>query len=144
MIENKRYYEVKTKCGHVKLKQCIWIYFAIVAEDGKEAAAIARNKPRAKHDHKDVIAYVKEITFEEYMVLKADNDADPFLHCKNIQEQRAIAGIEERIERDEWNIERSGLRYQKEKCLEYKHKKATAVRKGFDRKVREYFQEFAI
>ena len=43
MIENKRYYEVKTKCGHVKLKQCIWIYFAIVAEDGKEAAAIARN-----------------------------------------------------------------------------------------------------
>ena len=91
-----------------------------------------------------MIAYVKEITFEEYMVLKADNDADPFLHCKNIQEQRAIAGIEERIERDEWNIERKGLRFQKEKCLEYKNKKAKVVRKGFDRKVREYFQEFAI
>ena len=51
---------------------------------------------------------------------------------------------EERIERDEWNIERKGLRFQKEKCLEYKNKKAKAVRKGFDIKVRECFQELAI
>lgn len=44
------------------------------------------------------------------MKLKSQNDADPYLHCKSVQEQRAIEGFEERIELDEYNIARFSKR----------------------------------
>ena len=92
-----RYFKVTAKCGHVGRGYYIPIDFAIVAKDGKQAASITRDKPRVKHDHKDAILSVTEITFEEFMVLRSQNDADPFLHCKNIQQQRGIEGLSERL-----------------------------------------------
>ena len=93
----KRYYKVDAKCGHVGRNKCIWITFAVAAENGKDAAKRVRNFKRVKHDRPDAIRSVKEISFEEFMILKAENDADPYLHCKNIQEQRKIPNFDERV-----------------------------------------------
>ena len=116
----KNYFEVKAKCGHVGKDRCIWITFAVVADSKKAAAEKVRQFPRVKHHHKDTIGYVKEISFEEFIVLRAENDADPYLHCKNIQEQREIADLDERISVDDEKKERK----EKKKCSEYKHRKA--------------------
>ena len=86
----KRYFKVEAKCGHVGHGKCIWITFATMADNGKEAARKVRDFKRVKHDHKDAIGSVKEISFEEFIAIKAANDADPYLHCKNVQEQRKI------------------------------------------------------
>lgn len=36
--KNQRYFEVETKCGHVGRINCVWIKFAVIASDAKEAA----------------------------------------------------------------------------------------------------------
>ena len=120
----KNYFEVEAKCGHVGINNCVRIKFAVWAENGKQAAAKARNFPRVKHHHKDAIISVKSIGFEEYIILKAKNDVDPFLHCKNIQEQRSFTEIIDRIEADYYTEKRM---YKKKKCVEYKRKK-TAIK----------------
>ena len=92
-----KYFEVEAKCGHVGINRCILITFACIARDGKDAAAKVRQYARVKHHHKDAIRDVREISFEEFVKLRCENDADPFLHCKNPQEQRKIPGFEARI-----------------------------------------------
>ena len=93
----KRYFKVEAKCGHVGHGKCIWITFATAADNGKEAAKKVRDFKRVKHDHKDAIGSVKEISFEEFIAIKAANDADPYLHCKNVQEQRKILDFDKRV-----------------------------------------------
>lgn len=93
----KRYFKVEAKCGHVGRGKCIWITFATAADSGKEAARKVRDFKRVKHDHKDAIRKVTEIDFEEFIAIKAANDADPYLHCKNVQEQRKIPDFEKRV-----------------------------------------------
>lgn len=109
-----KYFEVEAKCGHVGKNKCTLIRFATVAENGKEAAAKVRQFRRVKHDHKDAIRNVVEISFEEFVKLRSENDADPYLHCKNPQEQRKITGFEARIIPDfvemRMNKKRSPLR----------------------------------
>ena len=99
-----KFFEVEAKCGHVGMNKCILVTFACVAQDGKEAAAKARQFPRVKHDHKDAIRDVREISFEEFVKLRSENDADPYLHCKNPQEQRKIPGFEARIIPDKFEM----------------------------------------
>ena len=117
-----RYFAVTAKCGHVGKNKCIPITFACFAEDGKEAAAKTRQFPRVKHDHKDAILEVREILFEDFMTLKSKNDADPYLHCKNPQEQRKIPGFDSRIVPDVREIQMkkraSPLRRQRVLCRE--------------------------
>lgn len=92
-----KYFQVEAKCGHVGKNMCILVPFACIARDGKEAAARVRFFPRVKHHHKDAIRNVREISFAEFVKLRSENDADPFLHCKNPQEQRKIPGFNARI-----------------------------------------------
>ncbi len=66
-----KYFEVEAKCGHVGRCNCVWIRFAVVAANGKDAAKKAREIGRVKHDHPNAIGYVKEITFVYFMHLKA-------------------------------------------------------------------------
>ena len=130
--ENQRYFEVKTKCGHVGRTNCVWIKFAVVANDAKDAARKARRIGRVKHDHLDAIGYVKEIDFNSFMILKAENDADPYLHCKSKREQKQIADFESRVEPDEYNIKRKekkhtrncGFKMKKNEHAVYEAKKA--------------------
>lgn len=105
----EKYFSVKTKCGHVGKYHCVWINFAIYAETAKEAASKVREIGRVKRHHKDFINCIEKLDFDTFMKLKAQNDADPYLHCKSVQEQRAIEGFEERIELDDYNIARENI-----------------------------------
>ena len=98
-----RYFKVTAKCGHVGRNNCIWITFATMADNGKDAASKVRNFKRVKHDHKDAIRSVEEISFVEFINVKAQNDRDPYLHCKNRQEQRKIPDFEQRVTVDPRN-----------------------------------------
>lgn len=130
--ENQRYFEVEAKCGHVGRTNCIRIRFAVVANDAKDAARKARGIGRVKHDHLDAIRYVKEIDFNSFMILKAENDADPYLHCKSKREQKQIADFESRVEPDEYNIKKKenkqtrncGFKMKKNERAVYEAKKA--------------------
>ncbi|MBQ8932670.1 MAG: hypothetical protein IJ061_00115 [Lachnospiraceae bacterium] len=86
---NMNYYEVSTKCGHVGRGKYVIRTFPVIAEDGRQAAEKARYMPRVKHDHKDAILSVVLIDSERYEELRIINSQDPYLRCKNIQEQRA-------------------------------------------------------
>lgn len=94
---NGKYFKVVAKCGHVGRGKCIYVAFATIAENARAAAQKARYYKRVKHDHKDAIQSVMEISFEEFICLRSENDNDPYLHCKNVQEQRKIPDFERRI-----------------------------------------------
>lgn len=132
-----RYFIVKTKCGHVGRFNCVWIDYAIVASDAKTAALYAKSKARVKKHHKDVIAGVREVNFESFMKQRAENDADPYLHCKNVQQQRYILGFESRIESDEWNIMRLGCKRRKEDSKKYKIEKQLLKENDMKRQIDE-------
>ena len=102
-----KYYSVTAKCGHVGKRYYIPIEFAIRAESAKEAARIARDMPRVKHNHKDAIQSVREISREEYIVLRQRNDSDPYLNCKSIQEQRLNEAIYDRLVEEDQEEERN-------------------------------------
>ena len=140
----KKYFSVKTKCGHVGKFHCVWIDFAVAAENAKEAAEKVKQYGRVKRHQKSCIESVAEIDFEDFMMLKAKNDADPYLHCKSVQEQRAIEGFEERIELDDYNIARFSKKTTKKESLEFRVKRANAKEKSHKRALREYFYEEAI
>ena len=139
----KKYFSVKTKCGHVGKLNCVWIDFAIVAESAKEAAQIARQKGRAKHHHKNTVKEVVEISISDFYKLKAKNDSDPYLHAKNHREQLQIEGFEERIEIDEYNVARRYQKTSKKESLEFRVKKAKVIEKSHKRALKEYFYEEA-
>ena len=82
------FYEVKAKCGHVGRKFYALKTFAIKAENGREAARIARDIPRVKHHHKDAIVDVKKIEYDRYIEIIEMNQDDPYFKCHNVQEQR--------------------------------------------------------
>lgn len=88
-MSNKRYFAVECKCGHTGSRMnYIPIVFPVIATGGKEAAAVARQFPRCKHNHKDCVLGVEEIDFEEYKRLYLLNKQDPYLQCSSIQEQK--------------------------------------------------------
>ena len=95
-----KYYRVTCKCGHVGIKRFIRIMFPVEAENGREAASIARQLPRVKHDHKDAILDCKEIDYEEYIILQKINRHDPYLCCKCVQEQNLTPEIMQRSEKE--------------------------------------------
>ena len=85
---NKNYYAVTCKCGHTGSKQkYIPIEFGIIAHNAKEAASIGRKMPRCKHNHKDCVLRVRQVSRQEYIYIRKRNARDPHLQCTSIQEQ---------------------------------------------------------
>ena len=82
-----RYYAVNTKVGHVGKGKYIEVTFAIKAENGREAARIAREMPRVKRDNPMAIIDVNELSYDEYLDLLEDNKNNPYLKCKSRQDQ---------------------------------------------------------
>ena len=124
-----KYYMVIAKCGHVGKKNYIPIKFAVMADSGKEAARIAREFPRVKHNHKDAILDVKHISYEEYLEIRKNNDEDPYLHCHSKQEQSQIIDLLDRLEVDNHNKKTSyDKKIRKEKIL-FKLKKYQILEK---------------
>lgn len=138
------YFEVIAKCGHVGKGYYIPISFAIIARNRSDAANVTRNKARVKHDRPDAIIAVNRLTKEEYEELKRQNEADPYLNCTNIQQQREIEGLEARIKVDEYQISRRKRKYAKEKCTEYKLKKAKILDKQKKDEMHEFYNEGAL
>ena len=95
-----KYYRVVAKCGHVGRKHYVPISFAVVARNGKEASKQARDYARVKHHHKDAILSCTEVSYDLYKEIKNNNDNDPYLHCKNKKEQKAIEFFDQRIEEE--------------------------------------------
>lgn len=93
------YFIVKARCGHVGRDKYIPIHFPIWANTAKDAAAIARNIPRVKHDHKDAVMSVKQVNWIAFEVQKVLNEFDPYLKVGSKYEQNAIMDlIADRIE----------------------------------------------
>ena len=112
------YYCVTAKCGHVGKNFYILKDFAIIAKDGKEAAAKARLIPRVKHHQKDAIRNVTRLNEDDYKSLKECNKNDPYLNCFNIQQQRRDLKIyNNRLPEETIN------KYTKEKDVKYILKK---------------------
>lgn len=109
----RQYYEVETKCGHVGRMNCVWIKYAIVAENAKEASRKALDKGRVKREHPDAIRGVRKIDREEFIALRQDNKNDPYLRCTNIQQQRMIVDFDERVCSDEWNLSKLVMKRKK-------------------------------
>lgn len=89
-MEEIKYYAVTAKCGHVGKGKYIEVTFDIEATSGKEAAKIGRMMPRVKHDHPQAILSVEKINLEEYIELANSNAENPYLQCKNKQEQNVM------------------------------------------------------
>lgn len=77
---NENYYLVEVMCGHVGAFAYIPVVFPVIAENGKEAAKIARSIPRVKHHNKYAILNVRKVSYEEYLLQKENNDSDAYLN----------------------------------------------------------------
>ena len=85
-----KYYEVEAKCGHMRRNNYILKKFYVCAENGKEAALKTRRLPRVKHDHKDAIRSVTEISYDDYTNGLNRLNNDPYFLVHNSTEQRAV------------------------------------------------------
>lgn len=84
----KNFYEVQAKCGHVGRSKFFRGTFYVCANSGSEAATIVRSMPRVKHDHKDAILSVRQVTKEEYDAGCKERGANMYYSCVNVQQQR--------------------------------------------------------
>ena len=87
-MEDKKYFIVTAKCGHVGKNRYIEKELTIVATSKKEAANKARHYPRVKHHWKDAIVDVVEVDINEYQRVRTENYKDPYFSVRSIQEQR--------------------------------------------------------
>lgn len=138
-----KYFIVTAKCGHVGKWHCIWIDFAVTASSAWEAAYKVKMFKRVKRHHKNAIMNVREVDFEEFMSQKSDNSTDSYLHCKNIQQQRLIENINERIQPDIWNIERCFKKQCGKRSKEYLVKKNKIAEREWLKRIEEYEEDFA-
>ena len=130
----KKYFKVNAKCGHVGRRKFINIDFAVVASNAKEAAAKTRRFGRVKHHYKDAINLVCEVSFEEFVELQEKYFNDPYVNCENIQDQRKIEDLYERVNSYDFDDEK------KDRCVEYKIKK----QKILEKTAKLYIKEFAV
>ena len=84
------YYLVLCKGGHVGRNFYMPIWFPVEAEDGRQAAKIARSIPRVKHDHKDAILDCVKTDYEGFLAQIEENANDPYLQCRSRHEQDQI------------------------------------------------------
>lgn len=84
------FFEVEAKCGHVGMNKYVLKNFYIKTDSAKKAAYIIRNVPRVKHDHKDAIRNVREITYEEYVEGSKRMEADDYFRIHNSSEQKGL------------------------------------------------------
>lgn len=96
--ETTKYFVATIKGGHVKRSHYIVFWHYLKATSLKEAAEKCKTIPRGKKDHKDMILDLKEVSYEEFLRGREEELKDPYLNCKNKQEQDQIYHlIEDRI-----------------------------------------------
>lgn len=99
------YYKVEVKCGHVGRNNYILKLLFIKAMSRADAAKIAKNTPRVKHHHKDVVRSVIQIEFEEYIIGLKSMDEDMYFKINNSTDQRLYNCVKpEEIHKEEQKI----------------------------------------
>lgn len=83
----KKCFAVTAKCGHVGRQFYYKGTFYIRAFTKREAAVIARNTPRVKHDHKDAILRVEEITINDYKAGQESFQSEAYFQCDRRRQQ---------------------------------------------------------
>lgn len=83
-----KYFMVIAKCGHVGKNNYFKGEFFFKSENGKEAARLARECPRVKHDQKDTILAVSEIDLTTYETGIKQKRFSHYYTSENVQEQR--------------------------------------------------------
>ena len=119
--DNRRYYKVDTLIGHVGGNNFSIQPLAIAARNKKEASELARRTPRVKHDNKQVIKGIEEITREEFNRLYFTTSMNPFFVCKNAHEQmsfeKPLIKVERKRGRPKKNTKKESSSYKKQKSL---------------------------
>lgn len=97
---------VTAKCGHVGKNNYFKGTLFFKANNGKEAARLARDCPRVKHDQKDAILSVTEIDDFIFEVGRELNHSIHYYTCETVQEQRRyFSEIEDNIFVEDWVYE---------------------------------------
>lgn len=127
------FYKVKAKCGHVGKNHYIEKNFYVVAASGKEAAHKVRYMPRVKHDRKDAILSVEQITQDEFDVGIKINRADNYFKATNSSEQRLLNAV------DPIDIRREHQRVKNRKTrnVDYIRKRAKILKEQYDKMLSE-------
>lgn len=125
-----KYFKVLVKCAHVGKNHYILKHLYIKAENGKEAAKIARWTPRVKHHQKDAIREVKEITLSEYSLGVRANAFDPYFKVHNSTEQSKLKAVNpsdliEELPKEKYKKKRHG-----------QHLRYESICKKFDKEIR--------
>ena len=101
-----KYFMVTAKCGHVGKNNYYKGTLYFKAESAKEAAKLARECPRVKHDQKDAILSVTEIDNFFFEVGRELNHSIHYYTCETVQEQRKyLSEIEDNIFVEDWVYE---------------------------------------
>ena len=137
-----KFFRVTCKCGHVGKQFFVRVDFPVNADSGKEAAEIARFIPRVKHDHKDAILNCVEIDYEEYQILQKINNNDPYLKCKNPQEQAEIYGFADRLEPEPRYL--TQVVKSRKDVIEYKNKKRKIIEDSIESYEMDYRNWFSL
>ena len=101
------FFEVVCRCGHVGNGKYVLKSFPVFARDAKDAARRARNIPRVKHHNKHVIEKVIEIDEYRYREIEFLNDMDPYFHCRNKKQQKAVCDLQVMVDDSLVNVERN-------------------------------------
>lgn len=133
-MNTTNYYSVAAKCGHVGRNNYIVKTFAVYAENGKEAAKIARKFPRVKHNQKDAILSVQKISKQEYRNLYKQNNSDLYFRCESIQDQKRLCSLTNQIKREQFTNDYDDV----EEDRSYKHKLNEIISRSFEREIRDY------
>lgn len=138
----KRYYKVVAKCGHVGRHYYYEGVFYTIAEDGSEAASNVRRAGRVKHDHKDAILSVAEITEEEFHAGWREVKKNPYFRCRSKQEQDLIlAEIAEMIKpepSEDDEDEDESREEERAQILRYKRKRMEVEIMSYEKLIRKY------
>ena len=84
---NIKFFKLQAKCGHVGRNHYILKWFYVKALTGEDAAKVVRDKPRVKHNQKDAIRDVIEISLDNYLAGIKTNSKDMYFKCSNKQDQ---------------------------------------------------------
>ena len=113
-----KYFEVEAKCGHVGRNNYILKKIYVCANNGKDAAKIVRNMARVKHNHKDAIRYVAEITYEQYRIGRKEMKEDGYFHVHSKQEQNAQCDLEKVVFKEDVSQKKHKQTHLKQKLVE--------------------------
>lgn len=131
--EYEMFYKVKAKCGHVGRNNYIEKTFYVTAHSGKEAARKVRYLPRVKHDRKDAILSVEQISRPEFVEGNAANSIDKYFKVTNSSEQRLLKAVDP----GEIRPEPHRKKYKKKRDVSYIMKRMKILQKQYDKMMSE-------